>query len=479
MYSPERPGGRRLVRRAVLSCARKNGKTELAACLVLVHLIGPEAEPNGEIYSAANDRAQAAQVFKAAARMVRADPELGEMLNVVDSTKRMVHMASGSFYAALSSETGTKHGLNPSFAIFDELAQAKNRDLYDVLDTAMGARAEPLFLTISTQSNDPNHILSKLIDDGLASDDLATVCHLYTAPESCGLDDRSAWNAANPALDDFRDLGDLAVAADRAARMPSEEPRFRNLFLNQRVSPDSTVIARADWMACQGDAALEDGEPIWLALDLSAKTDLTALVAVSANGGDRVRAWFWKPADLLEDHERRDRVPYALWARAGWIEAIAGRTIHPAAVAMGLAEICERYDVQGLAYDRWGIDHLLREFDGVGLLATKEDDGDGLHLHPWGQGFKDMSPALDALETAVLSRSLVHPGNPVLTWNIANAIATMDPAGGRKLDKAKARFRIDGAVALAMALGLKSRERVGEDTTVDLTDFLATAAMFA
>jgi len=458
VYGPER-GGLRIVRRAVFSLARKQGKTELAAALALTHLLGPAAELNGEVYSAANDRAQAAQVFKAAARMVRADPYLSDLLNVVDSTKRIVCASNGSFYAALSSESGTKHGLNPSFAIFDELAQARNRDLYDVLDTAMGARAQPLFLTISTQSNDPNHILSKLIDDGLSGEDETTVCHLYAAPEGCDLLDEDGWRAANPALGDFRDYGDLAVQANRAVRMPSEEPRFRNLCLNQRVAPTASMVSRVDWEACIGDAAWEDGEPIYLGLDLSAKSDLTALVGVSVEGKSRVQAWFWKPGDLLDDHERRDRVPYRQWT-ADYIEAVEGRSIHPQAVALQIAELFERYQIVGLAYDRWGMDNLLREFDGVGLQAYRDgEEPQGLRLIPWGQGFKDMSPAIDALETAVIHGELVHDGNPVLTWNIANAVSVMDPAGGRKMDKQKARFRIDGAVALSMALGAKARER--------------------
>ena len=466
------------MRRAVLSIARKNGKTALIAALVLVHLVGPEAIQNGEIYSAANDREQAGQVFKVARQMVDADPELQAMVRPVPSTKTLVCYGNGSFYRALSSEVGTKHGLNPSVAIFDELAQAKSRDLYDVLDTSMGARAEPLFITISTQSNDPQHILSKLIDDGLSSTDATTVCHLYAAqdpgelPEgerSAQLLDRKAWAAANPALGDFRSLEDVRVLAEKAYRMPGEEPKFRNLYLNQRVSPSASVIGRADWLRCRGDAEWEDGESVYLALDLSAKIDLTALGGVSAERASRLKAWFWKPVDLLEEHERRDVVPYRQWATDGWIEPAPGRAIHPRLVAQKIAALHERFNILGLAYDRYGIDALLREFDEIGLAAYRDgEDGDGLRLVPWGQGYKDMSPALDALETAVLHDELIHDGNPVLTWNMANAVATMDPAGGRKLDKAKARFRIDGAVMTAMALGLKARERtIDEGASVE------------
>ena len=144
------------MRRAVLSVGRKNGKSALTAALVLAHLVGPEAIRNAEIYSAATEREQAAIVFKIAAQMVRADLELLAMIKIVDSTKTMVCTHNGSVYRAISAEAGTKHGLNPSVVIYDELAQARNRDLYGVLDTAMGARDEPLFVVISTQRNDPD-----------------------------------------------------------------------------------------------------------------------------------------------------------------------------------------------------------------------------------------------------------------------------------------------------------------------------------
>jgi phage terminase large subunit-like protein len=478
IYEPQ-IDGRRCVRRAILSVARKNGKTALIAALALCHLVGPEQVPNGEIYSAANEREQAAIVFRVAAQMVRAEPELLSILKVVDSTKTIACYSNGSFYRAISAEAGTKHGLNPTVVIYDELAQAKNRDLYDVLDTSMGARLEPLFITISTQSNDPEHILSKLIDDGLNAKDATTVCHLYAVPEDCDdIFDSRVWKKANPALGDFRDLADFKALAAKASRMPAEEPKFRNLYLNQRVAPVSSLISRPEWLACSGTADFTDGEPVYLALDLSSTTDLTALVMVSAEHGTRVHPFFWKPEDLLRDHSARDfgsgNMRYVEWRDTGHLLTSPGRSISPEVVAMHIADLRQRYNVLGLAYDRWRIKDLLREFDRVGLEATDEDDGSGLRLVPWGQGYRDMAPAIDALELAVLNRELEHPSNPVLTWNMANAIATMDPAGNRKLDKDKARFRIDGAVALAMAVGLKARDR--KEETFDPESWIASYA---
>lgn len=482
IYEPH-IGKNRVVRRAILSIARKNGKTALIAAIVLAHLVGPERIVNGEIYSAANDRDQAGIVFKFARQIVELEPELRAQIEIVPSTKTMIARRTGSVYRAVSSEVGTKHGYLPSVVIYDELAQARNRDLYDVLDTAFGAREEPLFIVISTQSNDPEHVLSKLIDDGLSKIDPSIVCHLHAADEDCELDDEKQWLKANPALGKFRNREDLVAAIRKAKRLPAEEPKVRNLFLNQRVSPISSLISRAEWMACARnvelvgrqhltdiDPLLVDGEEIYLALDLSSVADLTALVAGSAEEPVRIRPFFWKPADHLADHSLRDfgagTHRYEQWVNAGQMLSSAGRAINPEAVALVIAELVQRYKVKGLAYDRWRIADLLREFDRIGLQAY-EDKGeatkghsDGLRLVPWGQGYRDMGPAIDALELCVIERKLIHPNNPVLNWNMANAVATMDPAGNRKLDKDKARFRIDGAVALAMMLGLRSRDRV-------------------
>lgn len=472
VYEPH-IGTRRVVRRAILSMARKNGKTALIAAIVLAHLIGPEATVHGEIYSAANDRDQAGIVFKFAKQIVDLEPDLAAELDVIPSTKTMIARRTGSVYRAISAEAGTKHGYLPSVVIYDELAQAKNRDLYDVLDTSFGAREEPLFIAISTQSNDPEHVLSKLIDDGLSGVDPAIVCHLYAADEDCDLADEAQWRKANPALDKFRDYEDLATAIRKAIRMPAEEPKVRNLFLNQRVAPVASLISRAEWMGCIGAPRIDDGEEVYLALDLSNTVDLTALMVGSIGDPCRVEPHFWKPSETLTEHSGRDfgsgSYRYREWAETGNLHISPGKTIDPETIARFIAELTRRYKIKGMAYDRWRINDLLREFDRVGLQAYEDGEkgGDGLRLIPWGQGFKDMGPAIDALEIAVMERKLIHPGNPILNWNMANAVTVLDPAGNRKLDKDKSRFRIDGAVALAMLMGLRARDRQAKPIDIE------------
>jgi phage terminase large subunit-like protein len=463
VYGKTRSDGRRIVRRAILSIGRKNGKSVLIAALALLHLIGREAELNGEIYSAATEREQAANIFKYASQIVEMTPELKPYLKVVASTKTIVSLPNGSFFRALSAEAGSKMGLNPTVVIYDELAQAKNRDLYDALDTAMAARQEPLFITISTQSKDPTHILSQIIDDGLGDEDPTTVCHLYEVPEDEEniFDSEEVWKMANPALGVFRSLEEMRVAAERARRMPSFEATFRNLYLNQRIDQKSPLIPRVEWNACQTNNKIEDGADVYCGLDLSGTTDLCALVLISADEKRSiVQPYFWKPKELVDEHERRDRVPYEAWVRQGYIDAPDRRSIDMGYVANKIAELSMRYNIVGIAYDRWRIEFLLKEFEAIGLDVYHNEDGraGALRLVSWGQGFKDMSPAIDALEISVLERELEHNGNPVLTWNISNAIAVSDSSGNRKLDKSKARFRIDGAVALAMAVGLKASD---------------------
>lgn len=446
----------RRTRRAILSIARKNGKTALIAALVLVHLIGPEAQINSEIVSAANDKEQAAMVYKYLKQIIQLSPKLSDRLQIVESKKRIVDHGRGNVYAALSAEAGTKHGMNPTVVIYDELAQSKNTDLFDALETAQGAQHEPLFFTISTQSHDPQHPLSEMIDDALNDEDETIVCHLYEVPEEVeDVFDPECWYGANPALGDFRSLKDLEVYAARAKRLPSKENVMRNLYLNQRVTLDAVMFSKSVWTACAGEVEFEKGENVFLALDFAQTTDLCAL-AMMGEKTAKLRVFFWKPEDLMDEHGRRDRKDYRLWQKQGWMEPCAGKTIDSRYVAKKIAELHGEYSVLGLAYDRWRFDQIVKALDGEQIYASDEEYAD-FRIFPWGQGYRDMSPAIDALETEVLEERVIHENSPILNWNMANGIVAQDPAGNRKLDKDKARLRIDGAVASAMVAGLRDR----------------------
>lgn len=457
--------GNRPVRTAVLSMARKNGKTGIAAGLALCHLAGPEAEPRGECYAAANDRFQAGKMFAEMVAIIGEHPELEARCNIIRFRKEIEVLegqGKGSIFAALSSDATTKLGLSPSFTVVDELGYAPKRDLYDALDSAMGARDNPLLVAISTQAPDDNHVFSTLIDYGLKVqagevDDPSFHLTLYTAPETDDPMARETWLKANPALGDFRSEEDVARQAAQAERIPSKMQDFRNKILNQRVAAHVRFIAKAEWDACGGEIDIDalKGRVAFGGLDLSAARDLTAWVLIFPmdDGTMHVLPRFFLPENGIADKSEADRVPYDVWARQGHIDLIPGSTIDPGFVAEAMAEDAARFDIQSVAYDRWRIEDLRRELDRIGV---------DMNLVPHGQGFKDMSPAVDVLERAVAEAKLRHGGNPVLTMCAANAVITKDAAGARKLDKAKAAGRIDGLVALAMAQSIAARHEPEE-----------------
>lgn len=477
IYEPEYDDGRRVVRRAALSVARKNAKSYAVAGMLLAHLIGPEAIPNGQIYSAAVDREQASVIFHMCRKMIEATPTLAKVLRVISSTKTIMVRPGvtvkgrGSIYRALSAEVSAKHGLGASFFVYDEYGEARNDELWNVLLDSQQAVASPLAVAISTQNNDPNHGFSVMIDDGLKKEDPRLVVHLHAAPEGCDMLDESAWIAANPALKTWKRMDPIASAAAEAARIPAKEQNFRRRYLNQRVSMHSSLISRADWLACLPNGAplplttraaeaeqFEEGEPIYLALDMSLRTDLTALEGLSAKGS-LAKTWCWKPADLVEEHGKRDQQHYDVWAKQGWLETTPGRSIGAEFVAAKIKEINARNPVIGLAYDRAYTEELLKRMDEIGLIA-QEGDGPGIRIVPWGQGFVSMGKAVNAFEHAVLQGELRSDGNPLLTMGVTNAVVDTDPAGNRKFMKNKVVQRIDPAVALAMALGLRAQDRL-------------------
>lgn len=441
-------------RRAILSIARKNGKSGLIAALLLAHLVGPCAAQNSQIISGAMSRDQAALVFHLACKMVQQSPELVDLVRIVPSGKRLIGLPLNVEYKALAADGRTAQGLSPVLAILDEVGQVRGptSDFVDAITTSQGAHERPLLIAISTQAASDADLFSIWIDDARASNDPHTVCHVYEAPADCDLQDEAAWHAANPALGIFRSLEDVREQAAQAVRMPSAANTFRNLILNQRVSLDSPFVSPDVWKSCSATPLPFDG-PVFAGLDLSARTDLTAFVLIGqVEGAWQVQPYFWTPKTGLQERERRDRAPYSLWVQQGLMRVCDGAAIDYAQVAQDIGELTGDLDLRAIAFDRWRIDVFRRELDRLGM---------DLPLAEWGQGFRDMSPALDALEAALLNGEVAHGGHPVLTMCAANATVTKDSAGNRKLDKSRPTGRIDGLQALAMAVGIATR---AEDT---------------
>lgn len=435
-------------RRGYLSIGRKNGKTGLIAGILLAHLVGPEAQMNAQIVSGAMSRDQAAIVFDLASTMISLSPELMAVTRVVPSRKQLFGLPMGTEYRALSAEGKTAHGLSPVLAILDEVGQVSGprSDFVDAVVTSQGAHAAPLLLAISTQAASDSSLFSVWLDDAAASSDPRIVSHLYSAPNGCDLLDRSAWKAANPALGRFRSLADLREQLERANRMPSEESTARNLLLNQRVSTISAFISPDTWKQ-NGGVVLPFGDtPVWGGLDLSKRTDLTAMVLIGkVNGIWQTVVHAWTPEVGLEDRAKRDRAPYDVWVRQGYLHTTPGATVDLEVVVQDIAAITSELNLQVIAYDRWRMDVFQKELDRAEIE---------LPMAPWGQGFKDMTPALEALEDELLNHRVAHGGHPVLTMAAASACVSSDPAGGRKLDKARSTARIDPLQAMAQAFGV-------------------------
>lgn len=433
---------------AILSIARKNGKTALIGGLLLAHLCGPEAVQNSQIVSGAQSKDQAAVVFELCRKMIELSPKLSKLVRIQPSGKRLVGLSKNVSYRALAKDGATSQGLSPILVILDEAGQVvgPTDPFVSALTTAQGAYKNPLFITISTQAPTDADMLSVWIDAQKNAPDPRVVCHVYAAPQDCALNDRQAWAAANPAMGKFRSIDDIDKQCRSATEMPANEPAFRNLILNQRVEMQSPFVSASVWRENGGECGTIDGKKVWGGLDLSSVHDLTALAMTSEDGG--VHSEFWLPAEGLAEKSRKDRVPYDLWSKQGYLNTTPGRAIEYEFVAEFLRGLFDRCDVQKIGFDRYNMVHLQPWLVKAGFTPSEIEK-----FVPFGQGTMSMTPALRALEVKLLGKQLRHGNHPILEMCAKNATVVGD-SGARKFDKRKQTRRIDGMVALAMACGV-------------------------
>lgn len=441
-------------RRAYLSIARKNGKSGLIAALLLAHLVGPEARQNSQIVCGASSRDQAGIVFGLASKMLLLSSELAKLCRVVPSKKEIVGLARNVTFRSLAADATTAHGLSPVLAILDEVGQIKgpHSPFVEAIETAQGAHDDPLLIAISTQAATDADLFSTWLDD--AGEDPQIVSHLYAAPEDCELSDQEAWAAANPALGAFRNIDDMLHFSEQAARLPSKEASFRWLYLNQRIDASSPFISPAVWRLNKGDPGEISG-PVYAGLDLSEVNDLTAFVALNPIGDQwGVHPHFWLPGDGLRAKALADRVPWDVLHRQGHLKTTPGPTVDYEFIAHFLFEFCSLHTVRKIAFDRWNYRHLRPWLSKAGFSDDQLDtkSATGIFIG-FGQGFQSISPAMRDLEAALLNGRMLHGGHPVLEDCARNSVIEMDAAGNRKLSKRRSRGRIDGMVAMTMAMG--------------------------
>jgi len=454
LFGTLNPDGTRQYRTCFIELPRKNGKTTLAAAIAL-ELTFADGEFGAEVYSAANDRDQAALVFNEAAAMIRQEPALEKRAKILDTTKRIVYYGRNSFYRAISAEAYTKWGYNAHGVIYDELHAAPDRELWDVLTTSTGSRRQPLIVVITTAGYDRNSICWELHDYALKVkngiiEDPTFLPVIYAADEKDDWQDERIWKKANPALKSgFRKIEEMRIAAMKAKEIPAYEMVFRRLYLNQWVNSVERWMPIEKWDACKGEVDLESlkGRPCYAGLDLSSTIDLTALSLVFPKDDTYdVLMRFWIPGDTAKEAEKRDRVPYQTWAQQGLITLTEGNVIDYDYIKEELKKLRESFDIKEIAYDRWGAAKLVQDL-------TEE----GFTVVPFGQGYASMSSPTKELMNLVLGQKIRHNGDPILRWNVDNMVVRTDPAGNLKPDKEKATQKIDGCVAMIMALDRATR----------------------
>lgn len=451
--------GTRQYRTAYIEIPKKNGKTEIGAAIAML-LLFADGELGGEIYSAAGDKEQATLVYNVAKPMVEQAPALSSRCKIIDSVKRIVIYSTNSFYRVLSAEHKTKHGVNASGVVFDELHVQPNRDLWDTLTTSGGTRTQPLTVAITTAGYDRNsicweqHQYALKVLKGIIKDPTFYPV-IYAADENDDWEDEKVWYKANPALGNFRSLEEMRALFNKAKETPALQNTFKRLYLNIWTQQQTRWIDIKKWDATAGTVVEENLKGIcYGGLDLSSTSDITAFILLFPVDGEyKILPFFFIPQDNMIERERKDRVPYSTWVEQGYIKATPGNTIDYSYIEKTVDEAATKYQIKEIAYDRWGADMLVQR------LTEK-----GMTMIPVGMGFASMNAPTKQLETLILSKKIHHGANPVLRWMFDNIMVQQDPSGNLKPDKEKSTEKIDGIVATILAVDRTMRH--GESTSV-------------
>ena len=355
--------------------------------------------------------------------------------------------------ADLSAEAYSKHGFNVHGVVFDELHSQPNRKLYDVLTKGSGdARMQPLFFLITTAGTDTHSICYEVhqkaqdIIDGRKIDPTFYPV-IYGADDTEDWTSPKVWKKCNPSLGETIGMDKVKTACESAKQNPGEENSFRQLRLNQWVKQAVRWMPMDKWDKCAFAVNEDDlrGRVCYGGLDLSSTTDITAFVLVfpPLDEEDKyvIIPYFWIPEDTLDLRVKRDRVPYDVWERQGYLQTTEGNVIHYGYIEKFIESLGERFNIREIAFDRWGAVQMVQNLEGMGFTVV-----------PFGQGFKDMSPPTKELMKLTLEQRIAHGGHPVLRWNMDNIFVRTDPAGNIKADKEKSTEKIDGAIATIMAL---------------------------
>ncbi len=452
IFGTLKPDGCRQFNTAYIEVPKKCGKSELAAAIAL-YMLCADGEQRAEVYGCAADRDQASLVFDVACDMVKLSPALRRYCDIRPSRKTIHYRPTNSIYKAVSAEVAGKSGVNVSALVFDELWVQKDRKFFDMMTKGTSdARKNPLHFIITTAGNDVNSICyevhQKAVDilEGRKSDPTFYPV-IFGADREDDWTDPKVWKKANPSLGVTITMDKVKAAFNNARENPADENSFRQLRLNQWVKQSVRWMPMDKWNACAFPVKEEEleGRVCYGGLDLSSTTDITAFVLVfpPLDEEDKycVLPYFWIPEDSLDLRVRRDHVPYDKWQKQGFLQTTEGNVIHYGFIEKFIERLGEQFNIREIAFDRWGAVQMVQNLEEMGFTVV-----------PFGQGFASMSPPTKELMKLTLEKRIAHGGNPSLAWMMDNVYIRTDPAGNIKMDKAKSTEKIDGAVAMVMAL---------------------------
>jgi len=448
---------------------RKNGKTELGAALNLTMLF-IDQEKQKEIYSIASETQQAAILYHAAVSMLKQTPTLLKRIKQFKAEKKLETTGQTfvDLYRVLSAVAGTKDGLKTNALFADEPHSYPDSALYDVVSEGMAHREQGIAFLLSTSGYNKQGFYhrklqyAKQVKEGIIDDpNIYLMC--FDLDDEDDWTDEANWRKANPAMGFGVKMEYLRGRYHKALHSATEEVSFKTKNLNMWVDSAITWIRNSDWMASNRKEIREEdliGRECYAGLDLASTTDLTAFVMVFPNddGSYDVLPRFFIPADTAARRSKEDKVSYLDWIKEGYITATSGNVIDYGEIYTYIQQDLHKFDIKEIAFDRW---------NALSIITQLEEDG--VTCVGFGQGFKSMSSPVKAIEALVLQKQLNHGNNPVLTWNVSNVALVQDAAENVKMDKSKAQERIDGAVALAMAIG---RAETYKDEEVDFLSLI-------
>jgi phage terminase large subunit-like protein len=446
-----REDGTRLYRRAYVEAPRKSGKSMLAAAIGLYMAYG-DGEAGPEIAFAAYDQEQAKICYGAARHMIEANDHLYEETVIYNSALEMkLRDNPGGILRCLSRESSQAFGQDLHAAVLDEVFTWKDRRMWEALTSAQGARAQPLIFAITTAGWDQRgvafeqHELTRQIAEGNAEDP-TFLGVVYGADMDADWLDESVWKRANPSLGETVQIDYYREQARRARNQPTEQNSFRTLQLSQWVGQATRYIDMTAWDQCAEEP--DKTGTAFGGLDLSATTDLTSFTLL-VDGTD-IYSISFLPSDNIVERERRDRVPYRLWADQGWLRLTPGKTIDYGFVREAVLEAADGFDLIDVGFDPWNSSQIVKSL---------EDEG--IEMVEIRQGFASMSAATKEAQRLVTEAELRHGANPLLRWCVSNLAVKMDPAGNVKPDRDRSASHIDPVVALIMAID--GWQRRGQD----------------